>query len=170
MSFLDFCLHCDTQTSGGAYCSQRCRLLDMDTSPTLTASTSSPASNRRGSSTSANSGTGFYLPPPFDFSAYRTSSSTTKSGARSTATSRPTSLYSLPGHGPSSIGTGGSSGPAGSFAPRRSAGLSPSSSRSSLPTFESSWGSMSRSTREELREYGNSFDTVRDLRRRITMA
>jgi len=41
---LDFCLHCDTQTTEGPYCSQACRLQDLG-SPTSsnTSPTSSPA-------------------------------------------------------------------------------------------------------------------------------
>ncbi|CAI6338621.1 unnamed protein product [Periconia digitata] len=68
----DFCLNCDCQMpEGGAYCSQACRLYDLEkgsTDPRTPSQLSSSAS-------STASSNGFYLPPAVNFSAYKASSS-----------------------------------------------------------------------------------------------
>ena len=146
---LDYCLACDRQTSGGAYCSQSCRLADLETfstwsgtslpTNTVTASSTSPTETQRGS--------GFYLSPAINFASYKTSTATF------TAT-QPTiqSTY---------FSTNFSNQPS-------SKGLTPSSSRSSLSsnTSDSSQHQLSEQIHSELRAYTNAFDTTRNWRRR----
>lgn len=147
---LDYCLACDRQvTSGGAYCSQSCRLADLEssshwsspTSPSTSATTASWASS------GAHQGSGFYLAPAINFAAYsltNTSSSLTTSNANSKDQS--SSIKARP------IRT-----------------LSPSSSRSSLSSTGSESaqiGPFSEQVYNELRAYANSFDTTRNWRRR----
>ena len=74
--FSDFCLACDKQTNGTAYCSQICRLLEIapPSEPTSPLYTDSKSIQRR--STGAIP-TRIELPPAIDFSLYRQSSSTT---------------------------------------------------------------------------------------------
>ncbi|EXJ81729.1 hypothetical protein A1O1_07794 [Capronia coronata CBS 617.96] len=85
MDFLlgDFCLSCDRQTNGTAFCSSACRLTQLDdfalaeSSPVTSSlsgytSTHGSASQR---SSMAFPSTGLYLPPAYDFSLHRTSSS-----------------------------------------------------------------------------------------------
>jgi len=85
MDFLlgDFCLSCDRQTNGTAFCSSACRLTQLDH---FTLAESTTVSSSLGDTTSLNSmtqrspwtlpaTTGFYLPPAYDFSIHRTSSS-----------------------------------------------------------------------------------------------
>lgn len=150
---LDYCLACDRQTSGGAYCSQSCRLADHETSSwsgssssrtagntTTTASTTSPSSLPSSasprSSARHSSGSGFYLSPAINFDLYKTS-------------------------------TAGSP-PASTSPPRL---LSPSSSHSSLSSTQSNSSpkcNFSQQVHNELRAYTNSFDTTRNWRRRRT--
>ncbi len=87
----DFCLSCDRQTNGTAFCSSACRLTQLDHF-TLPESTSSSYSHDHGtmSSTAVTqrptlslSHAGFYLPPAYDFSIHRTSSSTSLSTSSS---------------------------------------------------------------------------------------
>ena len=145
--FLNYCLSCDRQTSGEAYCTQACRLADIEasssgsepSSPTNTkaATTAAPASRSPASN-------GFYLPPAIDFSAYR------RSPPPSAASSRPTSWLSM-------------SSSLLDEAPGSPRILSPSTSRNSLKA-----DAISSQARTELRSYTNSFDQVRDWRRRMT--
>lgn len=132
------CLHCDKPTAGDSYCSQACRLADFDTSSVG----SEPASPTNSSAPAARSPTnGFYLPPAIDFNAYR------RSPPPSGRSSRPTSGYfstALIDSPPS---------------PRV---LSPSSSRTSLKN-----DALSRQVQSELMGYTNSFDQVRDWRRKM---
>ncbi|MCJ1336751.1 hypothetical protein MMC09_002029 [Bachmanniomyces sp. S44760] len=153
---LDYCLACDRQTAGEAYCSQTCRLADHETS-SGGSELSSPASN--GPSTPSvvvsQSPSGFYLPPAFDFSAYRSTIFPVSNPQRTTL---PLNLSSSTQRFPTD------SEPS----PRV---LTPSSSRSSLTSIQSSASSqncLSEQARSELREYTNSFDQVRDWRRRMT--
>jgi hypothetical protein len=87
----DFCLSCDRQTNGTAFCSSACRLTQLDhfTQPESTPSsysshndtTSMTAVTQR--PTLSLSNTGFYLPPAYDFSIHRTSSSNSLSTSSS---------------------------------------------------------------------------------------
>lgn len=97
----DFCLSCDAQTNGTAFCSSACRLTQLDRfvgspdSPSTSSSfsdTASMASVTRHQhqhqqhhhqhsrfSWSSSSTNGFTLPPAYDFSVHRTTSSTSLS-------------------------------------------------------------------------------------------
>ena len=138
--FLDYCcLNCDKQTSGEAYCSQRCRLADLETS-TSGSEPSSPAnSSTLSNAPHTSSNNGFYLPPAFDFSAYR------RSPPPSASSSRPSSWFSFQDE------------------PASPRVLSPSSSHNSLKT-----DALPTRAQTELRSYTNSFDPVRDWKRRMT--
>ena len=146
--FLNYCLRCDGQTSGEAYCSQICRLADLETS-VAGSEPSSPTDTKQCpmlSPPTARSPTtgGFYLPPAFDFSVYR------RSPPPSTTSSRPTSWFSTT----SSLFEDMPSSPRV---------LSPSTSRNSLKA-----DAISKQAKTELRSYTNSFDQVRDWKRRMT--
>ena len=146
--FLNYCLRCDAQTSGEAYCSQLCRLADLESS-VAGSEASSPANSNSSSTTTlpasrSPSNNGFYLPPAFDFSAYR------RSPPPSATSSRPTSWFSTS----SSLFDDISSSPRV---------LSPSTSRNSLKA-----DAISIKAKSELRSYTNSFDQVRDWKRRMT--
>ena len=98
----DFCLSCDRQTSNGAYCSQSCRLMDIERagsdSPTAlmaTAPVSGTISTSTYSFAGLHAGTGFYLPPPIDFATCRSSNGYPKSTiSTGTAPTSPTT-YTL---------------------------------------------------------------------------
>lgn len=154
---LDYCLACDKQTSGEAYCCQSCRLADLDRSPCL----SEPESPRNlefssdPQSTMPRRSPGLQLEPAYDFAAHRTtivSSGEKNQRASARATTQfSTSTVSLPSH-PSS----------------RS--LTPSSSRSSLGSVTSNSPlecPLSVQARTELRSYANSFDLIRNWRRQM---
>lgn len=69
--FGDFCLTCDAQTNGSAFCSQACQLAELDNY-----TTSSPPSPTQYDASavrrpSARTNSGLYLPPAIDFSMYR---------------------------------------------------------------------------------------------------
>jgi len=153
---LDYCLGCDRQTAGEAYCSQACRLADLENSSNGSEPTS-PTSNRSFSwapSSQIHPTSGFFLPPAFDFSAHR---------------SHPSSLSSS--NRPGSAGTSPSVSSSLSHSAPSPRILTPSSSRSSLSsahTISAQGEFISSQARSELRDYTNSFDTVRDFRRRMT--
>lgn len=82
----DFCLSCDGQTNGTAFCSSACRLTQLDhlvgsltsTSSSWSSADSMPihASTQRSSWASSSTAThGFSLPPAYDFTVHRTTSS-----------------------------------------------------------------------------------------------
>jgi len=138
---LDFCLVCDQQTSGaGPYCSQSCRLADLDqnasesslssypvylsSKSTLQSKTSSVSSTQSGSSTVSRQPSGKRSSSSFSTSSNEQSSSLT-------STSSQTSLSSL------------------------TSTLSPSAA-------------LSNQVRHELQDYSKSFDQVRDWKRRLT--
>ncbi|KAJ5489581.1 hypothetical protein N7539_004471 [Penicillium diatomitis] len=75
---LDFCLVCDRQTSGGPYCTQSCRLAEMDRTSNTDSKTSSSS---RGSSSHSRSST--------------VDSTDTRPGRSLSASSSQTSLSSL---------------------------------------------------------------------------
>src|SRR5271168_3343121 len=91
-SFLDFCLACDGQTNGATYCSQACRLAELDHSTYLPQSFSYADSHaHRSSSTRARPL--LALPPAYNFSMHlhRVSSQTSISSVQ-TSTSRMSTL------------------------------------------------------------------------------
>jgi len=93
--FGDICLGCEQPTNGTTFCSQACRLRELDhytlepSSPT-TYSVPVPHSTFAFRSRSPTMAT-FYLPPAFDFSLYRSPSSqsiSTSTSLRSSISSR----------------------------------------------------------------------------------
>ena len=147
---LDFCLTCDRQTSGEAYCSQACRLADLDAlaSPTRSepSSPTHPTSSASGLPPAPSPTAGFFLPPAFDFAAYR----------------RPTPP---PSSRPSSSGSASAAGYA-SDGSTTSHMYTPTSSR--IAASRQQEEGLSPQTKSELREYINSFDPVRRYKRRLT--
>jgi len=166
----DFCLVCDRQISEGAYCSQACRLAELEkgrssepATPGLHFSTSASSTSSYASSTLVNP-SGFYLPPAVNFTAYK-------------APTRLDSPPASPGYRSSANGSSYFNQPSSSQAPadngpKRS--LSPSSSRSSLSsmsmTSSQSNQGLSAQAADELRGYMSAFDHVRDIKRRLTLA
>jgi len=168
----DYCLSCDreiSQSGHGAYCSQSCRLADLERASCRSGSSSPQAGATSSSSPSwsgptlPNSG-GFYLPPPLNFSAMSgkqsSSSAASSPAARSplSSTLPPSSQYSPPSY----ISNG-----------NRAPGLYLSPSRSSLSSLQSSTTQepavLSDKVKSELRDYASSFDHVRDWKRRMTV-
>lgn len=168
----DFCLACDRQTMDGeTYCSQACRLADMERARRLSLTSPSnlymstptrPTAHRTTTTPSVNSG--FHLPPAINFAAY-------KSGEQASTQSSNTTLHNRSGHG--SVGSTGvaqtSTTGSSSNSDQR---LTPSSSGTSL----SSMSSMVRDTVSseevcnELISYTAAFDQSRDWKRRRTFA
>lgn len=148
--FLDFCLACDKQTSDGFYCSQACRLADLEqagsSAPTSPLTPSGCDDSCHASLVNFGSGSGFYLPPALDFNTHKHPESPAVKA--STHQTQPSSQ-------PSS----------------RQRVLSPSSSRSSLSSASSSDASQTSKTiseqaRSELRDYFSCFDHTREMKRR----
>ncbi|EAU30630.1 predicted protein [Aspergillus terreus NIH2624] len=115
---LDFCLVCDRQTLGAPYCSQSCRLAELDFSSdaSLSAGRNAPAET-----------------------------------VRSTRSPEPVARDDQ----------------------ARARVLSPSSSQTSLSSMKSHSSQASAAAlvdqfQNELRDYANCFDPVRDLKRRLT--
>ena len=154
----DYCLACDKQIESETYCSQSCRLADLEKSSNWSGSAwpTTPA----WTSSDSNRGSGFYLSPAFNFAAYKTPQATPDWPASGKSASGQTSYFSA-----SSTTQNASSRT-----------LSPSSSRSSLnsttTTTSSSISSpqnpLSEEARMELRSYTNSFDSTRNWKRRMT--
>ena len=151
----DYCLACDKQTECGTYCSQSCRLADLEKSSNWSGSASPTIPTW--TSSDSNRGSGFYLSPAFNFAAYKTPQATPDWPASGQSASRQTSYFAA--------------SPTTESASSRT--LSPSSSRSSLNSTTSSSTSshqntLSEQARTELRGYTNSFDSTRNWRRRMT--
>lgn len=152
----DYCLACDKQTAGETYCSQFCRLADLETS-TNRSGTTSPASSAPSpswASSDSNRGSGFYLSPAINFASYKPAE-TNHGSALNHAVSPQSSYF-----------TGSSSTQS-----TRGRTLSPSSSHSSLSSTQSTSSQpnhISEQARTELRAYTDSFDHTRNWRRRKT--
>ena len=139
---LDYCLVCDRQIVGGAYCSQACRLAELDQLSDSGSPTSGDAHALLGADTTR-------LQPPL--------------GNDSTVAS-PAPMFSqritLPTHVPLAVPQ----------CPPRAL-LTPSSSQTSLSSLQSSSSQsspLSDRVRDELRDYASCFDQVRDWKRRLT--
>ncbi|KAF1810257.1 hypothetical protein P152DRAFT_106037 [Eremomyces bilateralis CBS 781.70] len=166
----DFCLVCDKQTTGSAYCSQACRLADETSGllpqaspsnlPQYTGSRSSTSSHSASSSTSSSTSSthGFHLPPPLNFSALRRPSY----DATPSFQSRPSTTTS-----PSSSSRTTSTRPHLSTSSSRSS-LSSLSSSSTAPSSTQAYG-LSESTMHQLRDYVSAFDQTRDMKRKFTV-
>ncbi|KZL86919.1 hypothetical protein CI238_08507 [Colletotrichum incanum] len=141
----EFCLGCDKQTDGTAYCSESCRLADFEKTSTPSSVASSPGLNTPsypwGSKQQANN---FYLSPAYDFSNAQPYGSTP---ARQSYLSSPRTSST-----------------------RRT--LTTSSSNSSLCSMQSTTSSntdashLSEKAKRELQAYAVSFEQARLQRRR----
>jgi len=149
---LDYCLACDKQTQGDTYCSQSCRLADLEASSDW----SGPTSPTMNSPSEASKGSGFQLPPAINFSAYK-SSTTLLSSAASQATSPLTSYFTS--HTPTQVAATKTLTPSSS-----------SSSLSSTKSVSSQVNQLSEQARNELLGYSNSFDNVRNWKRRMNLS
>ena len=162
----DYCLFCDRQTTGGTYCSQVCRLADLETSSCTSASESvSPAAAAASPCppSTHNRNSGLQLQPAFNFSAYRTSYSSTTSANSMFSQSEPRSQ-------PSYFANSFRSNLDSSRFPSPQRALAPSTSRSSLSSISSNTSQtscLSDQARTELRGYSNSFDLIRNWKRRM---
>ena len=151
----DFCLSCDKQTTDGAYCSQACRLADLEkaggSEPASPLSYASSVSASSYGSTGSAAGSGFYLSPALNFSAYRNTPPSPRSSTQSTYFQQ-SSQYA-PSHDR-----------------QTNRSLATSSSRASLSSISSSSGAQGISDQAltQLRSYVSSFDQTRDMRRRMT--
>jgi len=151
----DYCLTCDHQCpAGAAYCSQSCRLADLERA-SCTSSNSSPTSTT--SYTSAGPSTGFYLPPAYNFPTYSHTSPTSHS-------SLPKSTYQSTDPAPYGYSS------MRSKPSRFGIGLQAAPTRSSMGSGfnQPESPSLSDKAAQELRDYANSFDQVRDLKRRMS--
>lgn len=156
--FGDFCLACDQQTNGTPFCSQACRLAELDHNLSSSEPVS-PIYEREGISqrSSGLTGKGFHLPPAIDFLSYRRDRSTNQPQLNQTAGSKTEPHRAKVASTPT--------------IPSRSSKLSPSSSQtslSSLHTNQSSPGGISEQAWNELRDYASNFDQVRTLKRRMS--
>jgi len=148
--FLDYCLSCDRQTSGGAYCCQSCRLADLETSSCA----SEPVSP---TSTAGKQNLCFQLEPAFDFAAHKSPSlSSPPSKYRSQPNQQnpyfPSQFISVPQTSPNRL-------------------LTPSTSRSSLGSISSNSSQdcqLSAQARTELRGYTSAFNSIRNWRKQVT--
>ncbi|KAF1955487.1 hypothetical protein CC80DRAFT_85813 [Byssothecium circinans] len=155
----DFCLSCDRQIAeGGAYCSQACRLADLEKG-TNEPQTPSQLSSSTSSTTSSN---GFYLPPAVNFSAYKSPAS-----SRGYDMGYSTQQYYYPTNNGSYFAPPTHSRQQQSQQQPRS--LTPSSSRSSLASTHSQTTSgISAHAASQLNSYARHFDQVREMKRRLT--
>jgi len=147
-----FCLACDKQVdSNAAYCSEACRLAELERSSTPSSQASSPGMAPStyypwGSpSTKANK---FFLEPAYDFS-------NAKPYGPATTTARQHALF----------------GDYSMSASTQSSVLTPSSSGTSLSSMQSASGtnepsSISADAAKELRAYAMAFEYARSQRRR----
>ena len=138
----DYCLACDRQTSGGAYCSQSCRLADLEASSAWNISQTSPSRSTFSSASSNTTSPGFYLSPAIDWSVYRTQHTTSQLSYFSSTSSNQSNVNGKT--------------------------LTPSSSRSSLASTSSTASNnkaFSEEISNQLRDYTNSFDTTRNRRK-----
>lgn len=137
----DFCLACDKQTDGSVYCGEACRLAEYEKANAGSEAGSPIMQHGPTSWPSPRSTRGFFLPPAYNFDAYRHSN-----------TSNSTRPHSSPAVLPKSS-------------------LTPSSSQSSLFSLQSSSSTtsdmshLSDDTKRELRAYASSFDQSRYHRR-----
>ncbi|KAL2000757.1 hypothetical protein VTN02DRAFT_2659 [Thermoascus thermophilus] len=145
---LDFCLVCDRQTFGGAYCSQACRLAELD---------QLSSEHGRSSPTASNAGKGVTENMPVN-----------------SAMDPTTHRYSAAGFGQPMAApiSRGYSHLLSDVTPSSSRVLCPSSSQTSLSSLQSASSSqplaLSDRVRDELRDYASCFDQVRDWKRRLT--
>ncbi|KAK4944278.1 hypothetical protein LTR66_014524, partial [Elasticomyces elasticus] len=154
-------------TSESVYCSQACRLADLEkagaSTPTSPFSTSSSCEFLPWTSSALGTGSAFVLPPAIDFSNYSNMERTlvTPTSTR-TADHDRTSYFAQP-HTSQSAQTVATA-----------YGLTPSSSRTSLSSTISTASTLSKDglseqARLELQQYVSSFDRTRDWKRRSSL-
>jgi hypothetical protein len=159
MWYPDSCIFCERQIAEGQYyCSQACRLAEMEKAGGSDHQTPFQLSS---SASSANSANGFYLPPAVNFSAYKSPSRGFDMGPSSSYYNGyyySTNNGAYPAHS--------STSPSRQQQQPRS--LTPSSSRSSLASNGSQTAaSISAQAASQLNNYVRSFDQVREYRRRM---
>ncbi|KAL1895353.1 hypothetical protein Cpir12675_003260 [Ceratocystis pirilliformis] len=161
-----FCLSCDKQTEGAAYCSESCRLADFEKPSGTHSYPASPASDMSSSWNSQSTNAKFYLSPAFDFSKPQVYSRSPYSSSASSPTTAPSWQ-----RGNSYQNTCNYTRNRSSNASMRS--LTPSSSHCSLSSMESSATAsrrdnllVSEKARRELQDYAKQFEHVRSNRRR----
>jgi len=161
----DFCLSCDrqiAQSGHGAYCSQSCRLADLEKASCSSGSPRSTGSTSSWSSSTTVQNQGFYLPPAVNFSAI--------SNRHSMSDASPTSRSPLSSTPPNYYNNNNSSYPSSN----RTSQLYTSPSRTSLSSLQSNSQAQEPAVlpdkvRNELRDYASSFDHIRDWKRRMTV-
>ncbi|KAF2227291.1 hypothetical protein BDZ85DRAFT_277195 [Elsinoe ampelina] len=137
--FPDFCLGCDNQVTTGFYCSEACRMSDIERSGSVP---SSPIHSHSGSPYQFIFPTNFHQPP----SKYPPPPTKSSSSSSLSKTTHHHYSKSANYHSPQRV-------------------LSPSSSRSSLISNVST-PEASEQTAKELSSYFNAFDRTRDQRRK----
>ncbi|KAF2239256.1 hypothetical protein EV356DRAFT_528531 [Viridothelium virens] len=155
---------------GETYCSQACRLADLERACSLSLSSTTnfqkPAASRstsQRSPTTTSSGSGFHLPPAVNFAAY-------KSGHQSSTQSSGATIHSRSAHGSMGSTVPVQASTAGSFSSSEQR-LTPSSSGTSLSSMSSlaKDSVSSEEVRNELLGYYAAFDQTRDWKRRRTL-
>ncbi|KAI9749182.1 MAG: hypothetical protein M1815_002712 [Lichina confinis] len=195
--FPDFCLACDRQTTGGPYCSQACRLTDLERGSAGSEPVLPPQQGARPapwqssyhytdttSPSPSPSPFSFCLPPPVDFAAYRQSRSGQTMSAQYLHPARTAFDAAHPSHWPplsssplslSRTDLSRHALPLSSRIKHTSARLTPSSSQTSLTSLQSNTWSvddcqLSDQIQSELRRYTSAFDVTRDHKRRLVRA
>lgn len=155
--FHDFCLACDRESTTGPYCSQACRLADLEkatssspTSPDFPSSSSSHRQQPSWASSTSGSGSGYFLPQ-----AYKFPDPSANGSQHSTQQERQSPPSRSPKQTPTRQGT---------MDTQRS--LTPSSSRTSLSSDHSNSNSMSERAKQELQEYFSAFHHTKSSQRR----
>lgn len=183
---LDFCLSCDRQIPDGLYCSQACRLADLDKADVSEPATPSYSSwsSGYGGRGSFSSSPGFRLPPAFDFTTHKSSHNTMSVASSVESPSPRNFLPSPPPPPPPPTLFKPDPQPSGhfwnpAFSPTPTAasgrqpdkGLTPSSSRSSLCSIESVAVNQAVSdvARNQLRAYSTLFEQRRACKRKSTI-
>ena len=155
----DFCLSCDRQIVEGTYCSQACRLADLEKA----GSTEQSSQLSSSASSTSSSSNGFYLAPAVNFSALKTP---TRSRGFDFGPSSPQHYYSSNNGAYFAQTASSSTATATASRQTQQRSLSPSSSHSSLQSTTQSASGISQQAASQLNSYVRSFDQVRDMKRR----
>jgi len=158
--FHDFCLACDRESTAGPYCTQACRLADLEkaTSSTPSSPTTMSAPTQGDASWTSSrfgSGSGYILPQDYKFP--DTTLDKPRSNAQQDTLSKSSSPSSRTPTQPKRQDT---------LDTQRS--LTPSSSRTSLSSnaSHSNSNSMSEQAKQELQEYFSAFHQTNAAKRR----
>ncbi|KAF2759798.1 hypothetical protein EJ05DRAFT_484704 [Pseudovirgaria hyperparasitica] len=153
----DYCLSCDRQLSEGAYCSQACRLADLENTNSNTTSVN----------THNHTHSGFYLPPAVDFATHSQSAERSKAySQQSSPSTHYYTYYSPPSPTCSSYSSTSSS--TAQTSQTQAKRLSASSSHSSLSSVSGNQTApgLTPQAASALQGYVSSFDQVREHKRR----